>query len=58
MKPTNPRKGKYLRFLWLTGAESESIKESLKNLDKYGQNIIDIFEEVNSRGDFIWIKKK
>lgn len=46
----NRRYGMRLINMWLTEAELESLKESLKD-EKYSQNIVDILYEVNNRGD-------
>jgi len=50
---TNPRKDKTPKVIWLTKAEILSLKESLKNTEKYGNNIIEIIKKAKLRGDFI-----
>jgi len=56
----NRRQGMILFGLWLTKAERESMKESLKDLNRDQimrdfaiQNIVEIIEKANERGDFI-----
>jgi hypothetical protein len=50
---SNPRKGKTPKVIWLTIEEIKSIEESLKDTERYGQNIIDIVKTAKNRGDFI-----
>jgi hypothetical protein len=48
----NPRKGKKQIFIWLTEAEIESIQQSIDTV--YSENISEIIETANERGDIIW----
>jgi hypothetical protein len=47
----NKRKGKILRKIWLEPAENTSFNESLKDIEGYADNFIDILDEANTRGD-------
>ena len=48
----NPRKNKILCKVWLTQAELESMKESLKDIDLYADNILEILDNAQTREDF------
>ena len=53
---TNPHRGMNLISMWVTKAEEESLKESLKAPECYGSNIVEILDEANERGDITWTK--
>lgn len=53
---TNRRKGMFLIGIFINAAEEESLKESLKDPDKYGENIIEILNESQKRGDIRWTR--
>lgn len=60
-KQNNPHKGMRLISMWLTSTEEKSLKKSIKAVEELsieddGQKIIDIFEEINKRGDLQWTK--
>lgn len=52
----NRRYGMKLISIWLTPAEQESLKASVKNADIYGINIVEILETASKRGDVLWTK--